>query len=124
MAKLGGYIGAHDGTLNIKAFFNIGTGQFSTLSDYQLGFNGAYEFMGQSGHFGLAIKLTNQNAQETGGPCAITLNGTFDNNATYQAHNGKMTITTALNDTPIDLYVKNGGTQVDNISGHDLWIGH
>ena len=57
------------------------------------------------------------------GPCTLTLNGKTDKAATYQADSSKLTITTTLNAEPIDIYTKQSGTQVDNISGHNLWIG-
>lgn len=51
------------------------------------------------------------------------LNGQTDNTATYKVNGKKLTFTTSLNDTPLDIYVKQKGTQVDNISGHNIWIG-
>lgn len=124
MARISDYIGTHTGTLNISVGgFNIGTGHFNPFSDFQVGFAGSYQFFGQTGNIAIAIKLTNPDPHETAGPCAVTINGTNDNTATYQINGAQMTITTALNGTPMDIYVKDAGTQVDNISGHDLWIG-
>lgn len=124
MARFGGYLGTHTGTLKIYVGpWSVGTGQFGTFGDFEVKFDGSYDFAGQSGNLAIAIKQTNQNPQESAGPCTVTLNGTNDATATYKVHGDKLTIITALNGTPIDLYVKQGGTQVDNISGHNLWIG-
>ncbi len=124
MAKLGPYFGGHTGTLKIYVgFFPVGSGQFAAFSDYQAKFKGSYQFAGQSGTFSIEIKLTDQNAQSATGPCSINLNGNADNAATYQTSNGKLTVTTALNAAAMDIHVKDGGTQVDNISGHNIWFG-
>lgn len=124
MAKLGTYIGTHDGTQNIYVgLFSVGEGQFKSFDDFRMEFAGSYQFFGKSGEFAIAVNLTDQQADSATGPCTVTLNGNTDSAAQYQARNGTLTITTTLNSTPIDLHVKDGGTQVDNVSGHNLWIG-
>ena len=124
MAKLSDFFGTHTGTLKIYvAGFDIGTGQFRTFGDFEAEFDGSYQFAGRSGGFSIAIALTDQNSEISSGSCTVSLNGSNDATAQYQVHESKLRITTALNDHPIDLYKRIGGTQVDNISGHNLWIG-
>jgi hypothetical protein len=124
MAKLQPYFGPHAGTLKIYvASFDVGSGSFSAFADFQAAFAGSYDFLGQSGNFTIAINLSDQNGTSTSGPCQLTLNGQTDNTAMYKVNGKKLTFTTSLNDTPLDIYVKQKGTQVDNISGHNIWIG-
>jgi hypothetical protein len=124
MAKLGPFFGTHDGDQKIYVgVFSVGTGTFPKFSDYQASFDGSYEAFGQSGTFDIQLTLTDHDATAKSGPCSVTLNGKVDNKAKYQASAKKLTVTTALNDQPIDIYGKQGGTQVDNISSHNLWIG-
>jgi hypothetical protein len=124
MAKLDPYFGPHTGNQKIwVGFFSVGTGTFTQFSDFQAAFDGSYSAFGQSGTFDIQLALTDKNAGAQSGPCTITLNGKTDNAATYQADSEKLTITTTLNAEPIDIYTKQNGTQVDNISGHNLWIG-
>jgi hypothetical protein len=124
MAKLETYIGPHAGTLKIYfGIFQIGSGKFSAFSDFQTDFAGSYNALGKSGTFTIAINLTDQDPASTSGPCKVTLNGKSDNAATYQVSGQKLALTTALNDAVLDVYVSQGGTQVDNISGHNIWIG-
>jgi hypothetical protein len=124
MAKLPAYFGPHTGKLQIYvAGFDIGSGSFSAFADFNAAFAGSYDFLGQSGQFTIAINLSDQNGTSASGPCQVTLNGQTDNAATYKVNGKKLTFTTSLNDTPLDIYVKQKGTQVDNISGHNIWIG-
>lgn len=124
MAKLASYFGPHSGLLKIYVFIaQIGSGSFQTFDDFQAKFVGSYEVGGQPGTFTIAISLTDHNPASASGGCEITLNDKTDKVATYHASGQKLTITTKLNDTPIDVYVSQGGTQVDRISGHNIWIG-
>jgi hypothetical protein len=110
--------------LNIYvSIFPIGSGSFTTFSDFQAKFVGSYTVAGQPGSFAIEIKLTDHNPTSTSGHCEVMLNGNMDNAATFRVSGQKLTITTHLNSTPIDVYVGQGGTQVDNISGHNIWIG-
>jgi hypothetical protein len=124
MAKLDSYFGPHTGNQKIwVGIFSVGTGTFKQFSDFKTTFDGSYNAFGQSGTFDIQLALTDNNAGAQSGPCTITLNGKTDKAATYQADSSKLTITTTLNAEPIDIYTKQNGTQVDNISGHNLWIG-
>jgi hypothetical protein len=124
MAKLDSYFGAHTGNLSIYVDrAKLGTGAFSQFGPFAATFSGSYRFLWKSGAVDIHVELTNQNAGEVSGPCTITLNGQTDNAAKYQTGNGKLTIVTALNTTPIEIYGSEGGTQADNVSGHNLWIG-
>ncbi|TMI99149.1 MAG: hypothetical protein E6G97_23620 [Alphaproteobacteria bacterium] len=124
MAQLNPYFGPHTGTLKIYVgIFRVGQGSFEDFKQFQTSFDGSYNAFGQSGTFDIKLLLSDQNAGAAHGPCAITLNGKTDSAAQYQTDNEKLTITTALNDTPIVIYRSQNGTQVDGISGHNLWIG-
>jgi hypothetical protein len=79
--------------------------------------------MGYSGTFKIAVDLSDQNPTSTTGPCQVTLNDKTDNAATYQVNGQKLIVTTTLNTSPLDIYQGENGTQVDNISGHNIWIG-
>jgi hypothetical protein len=124
MSTLNPYFGPHSGMLKIwLGIFQVGTGTFAAFSSFLADFSGSYSALGHSGTFAIEINLTDQNNSSAAGPCQIKLNGQTDANATYQIANQKLIITTALNSTPIDIYPSNNGTQVDNISGHNIWIG-
>lgn len=124
MAKLGGFFGPHGGALRIfVGFFDIGSGTFGAFGDFAAKFAGSYNAMGQSGTFTINVALTDQNATSASGPCTITLNDKTDSAATYQANGSKLTVTTALNDAPLHIYPSQSGTQIDNISDHNIWIG-
>jgi hypothetical protein len=73
--------------------------------------------------FKIGLKLTDQNAGNTSGPCQVTLNGKTDNAASYKADAQKLTIKTSLHDSPLEIYKSKNGTQVDHISDHHIWIG-
>jgi hypothetical protein len=125
MAKLGSYFEGHDGTL--KIYWGpgpIGTGSFDSFSDFYAKFTGSYEIFGNPGALTISIRLTDGNPSESSGPCEITLNDKTDNAARYHVNGSKMTCDTALSNTPIDIYGKQGGTQIDGVSGHNIWIGH
>jgi hypothetical protein len=123
MAKLGPYFGTHTGNLIIHAGpFQVGSGHFTTFSDFEAGFAGTYSFLGQNGTLMLNIKLTDNNPASTTGPCSVTLNAATDNAGIYSADGQKLTLTTTLNNTPVQIYASGGGTQIDNISGHNVWI--
>ena len=124
MAKLGTYFGTHDGDMKLYVgMFQVGSGRFNAFSDFQSEFAGTYSAFGQAGQFTIDVRLTDSSATNTSGPCTIVLNGATDAAARYQVNGQKLTIATTLNNAPIDIYVKQGGTQVDDISGHNLWIG-
>jgi hypothetical protein len=124
MAKLGTFFGPHTGTLKIYLdSFKVGSGSFPAFEDFKAVFSGTYSVLGQSGNLMLAINLTDNNPTSTSGPCSLTLNGNTDANATYNVNGQKLTVTTALNENPVDVYTSEGGTQIDNISGHNAWFG-
>jgi hypothetical protein len=123
MATLNPYFGPHAGSLTISVgFFQIGSGSFTAFSDFQANFAGSYSVVGHDGSFTLAIGLTDQNPASASGPCKITLSDKTDAAATYKVNGSKLTITTSLIDTPIDVYVQDNGTQIDNIQGQSISI--
>jgi hypothetical protein len=125
MSKLGPYFGTHTGALKIYVgFFQIGSGSFNSFGDFEAGFAGSYTVAGQPGTFTIGIKLTDQSPTSSSGHCEVKLNGQTDGAATYQTSGQKLTIVTHLNSTPIEVYASEGGTQVENISNHNIWIGH
>lgn len=124
MATLGPYFGPHTGHRNIYlGIFQVGSGSFPNFSDFQTEFDGSYSALGHSGTFKIGLDLTDRDAGSTSGPCAVTLNGRTDNAASYQVDTPKLVIKTTLNQTPLEIYKSQNGTQVDNISDHNIWIG-
>ena len=117
------FFGGHSGTLSIYVgVFSVGSGTFTTFTAGQATFSGSYNAFGQSGTFTISIQpLTAQS--NSSGTCQLTLNGTADNAAKYQIDGNKLTLTTTLNPGPVDIYPSQGGTQIDGVSGHSLWIG-
>jgi len=124
MAKLEPYFGPHTGAMSLYlGIFQVGSGSFQAFSDFQVRFAGSYSALGHSGRFAIALGLTDQNAQSVSGACQLTLNNQTDNAATYQISEQKLVVTTALNNTPLEIYPSQNGTQVNNISNHNIWIG-
>jgi len=124
MATLGNFFGTHTGELKIYVgIFSVGSGAFTAFNDAEAGFGGSYEAFGQEGTFSIQIKLTDGNPTSKSGPCEVTLNTRTDPGAKYGADGARLTISTKLNQTPVAIYVSQGGTQIDGISGHNLWIG-
>ncbi|UWU94928.1 hypothetical protein [Bradyrhizobium sp. CB1015] len=102
--------------------FKVGSGSFTSFNATMAAFTGSYNAFGSSGTFTIAIQLVHaQNA--TSGTCNVTLNNSTDANAAYTVSGNKFSLQTNLNPTPIDIYVSQGGTQFDGVSGHNLWIG-
>ena len=123
MATLDPYFGPHAGTLTVNVgFFQVASGSFTTFSNFQAVFAGSYSVIGHSGDFTLAVGLTDKNPTSTSGPCSITLSDKTDAAAKYQVNNAKLTITTTLNSTPIDVYAQDGATQIDNVQGQSITI--
>lgn len=124
MAKLSPHFGSHAGPMKIwVGFFQIGSGSFSLFSDAEADFAGSYQAFGQAGDFNLRIWLTDGNPSATSGRCEVTLNGNADATAKYEVHGTTLTVATTLNPGPVSVYRNQGGTQIDGISGHNLWIG-
>ena len=124
MAKLSTHFGPHIGSLKIYVgFFNVGSGSFTTFSDTDAEFAGSYQTFLAAGTFNIRVLLTDNNADAIAGPCEITLNESVDTTAKYEVHGAKLMIATTLNQTPVAIYLNQGGTQIDNISGHNVWIG-
>lgn len=124
MAKLGGFFGPHNGSLKIYVWnWPIGSGTFNAFNDFDCKFAGSYNAMGQSGTLVLGLVLTDRNPTSASGPCTVTLNDRTDSAARYQSSGQKLTITTTLNGSPLDIYPSESGTQIDNISDHNVWIG-
>ena len=103
--------------------FSVGSGTFKSFEDFRAAFGGSYKAFGKSGTFDLSIRLSDGDTSAKSGPCELALNDKADNNATYQDSGKKLILTTKLNDTPIEFFPAQGGTQVDGVSGHSLWIG-
>jgi hypothetical protein len=126
MATLGPFAGPHQGNLRIWAqilLAYVGNGRFTYFEDYRAEFQGSYQVFSQSGNITIGVELSDRNPTAASGQCVVSLNGKTDNAASYQANGNKLTITTALNNTGIDMYSYENGTQFDNVSGHNFWIG-
>jgi len=123
MAALSSYFGTHTGNLNIYIGpWQVGSGTFQPFTDLDAGFLGSYAVFGQQGTFSIRITLTGDTSKSAGS-CRIALNGQTDNAAQYQVNGTKLTFNTTLNPTPIDVYIKENGTQIDGVSGHNFWVG-
>jgi hypothetical protein len=124
MARPSPYFGVHAGPLKIwVGFFEVGSGTFSLLNDTEADFAGAYKAFGQAGNFSLRVRLADPNPAATSDKCEVTLNGKADVGAKYEVHGAQLTVATTLNPTPVAVYCNQNGTQIDGISGHNLWIG-
>jgi hypothetical protein len=124
MATLGPHFGSHAGTLKIYVgFFQVGSGTFTVFNDREVDFAGSYQAFGHAGKFSIRIQLADNNPAAISGSCEVTLNAKTDASAKYEIHGTKLTIATTLNQTPVAIYGNQGGTQIDGISGHNLWIG-
>jgi hypothetical protein len=124
MATLGQYFGSHSGDLAIYlGVFRIGSGRFGAFADFSADFTGSYAVLGQQGKLALAITLADSSPTASAGPCTITLNGRTDNAASYSVEGQKLVCETALNDVPVEIYKHQNGTQIDHVSGHNIWIG-
>ena len=124
MAKLSTHFGPHVGSLKIYVgFFEVGSGRFPAFSDTEAEFAGSYQVFGTAGTFNIRIRLTDNNKAAKSGPCEVTLNENVDTTAKYEVNGAKLMIATTLNSTPVAIYLNQGGTQIDNVSGHNLWIG-
>jgi hypothetical protein len=124
MATLEPYFGKRTGTLDLYVdSFKIGSGSFTTFSNFEAEITGSYTVFGQPGTFAIAIKLTDNDPVATHGPCEITINGQKDGAGKYQTTNQKLTLATTLNAGTLDIYVKQGGTQIDRVTGHNFWLG-
>ncbi len=124
MATLDPYFGKHAGQLQIYVSkFPIGNGSFGAFANFQATFTGSYTLFFQQHQLQLAIALTDKDVKAVNGPCELTMNGQVDKKETYQTNNGKMTIRTALAQTPIVVYQSQAGTQLDGLDGHNAWIG-
>jgi hypothetical protein len=124
MAKLSVYLGNHNGELKLYVgFFQVGSGTFTVLNDREVDFAGSYQAFGQAGTFAIRIRLSDGSPAAVSGSCEVTLNGTIDASAKYEVHGVTLTIATTLNRTPVAIYRNQNGTQIDGISGHNLWIG-
>jgi len=124
MVKLSGYFGGHAGTMKIYVgIFEVGSGTFTVFSDSEIDFVGSYHAFGQAGTFSIRIQLADGNPAATSGRCSVTLNAATDSVAKYHADSTRLTINTTLNPTPVLIYGSQGGTQIDGIPGHNLWIG-
>ena len=124
MAKLTTYFGTHTGALKIYVgMFQVGSGTFTAFDDSEIDFAGSYQAFGKAGKFSIRIRLSDENAARTSGICEVMLNEETDSSAKYRVDGKSLTITTALNQTPVVIYDSQGGTQIEGISGHNLWIG-
>lgn len=111
--------------MHILAWPTIGSGSYTAFSDYSAEFAGTISFPFFSGSFGLSLTLLDQDPAATAGPAAVVWNGTTDNNASYSAVNGVLTLnTTALpnEQRSFSLQPNGSGTEIDGLQV-TIWIG-
>ncbi len=124
MTTLDPYFGTRTGELKIyMGFFEVGSGRFKAFTSLQAEFMGSYTVLGYSGTVAIALKLGGRKRASASGPCRLSLNDRTDDAARYQVNGEKLRLVTELNESPIDIYVHRGGTQIDNVLGYNLWIG-
>src|SRR4051812_33630734 len=96
MAKLTPYFAENTDTqrpveiwAKIGAFLHVGSGNFEAFDDYSVRFSGT----GQGRQLTIALRLTDQDPAARNGPCAIQVNETSDDHATYSVAGDAITIT-------------------------------
>ena len=87
-----------DLTLRVRKFIwlTVGMGVLKALSDYEVAVNGRISFLGFKGELDVLIQLLDQDPSAISGPCLMQLNILRDENATYVAQNGLLTVDAIL----------------------------
>jgi hypothetical protein len=99
MASIVNYVanGTHSGSkeniwVQIVFFINVGSGQVTGFDSFKFLFQGAIKTAFFSGSLDLSLELTDHNAGAMSGPCAVSVNGTVDNNAKYHVDGNKLVL--------------------------------
>jgi hypothetical protein len=89
--------GTHAGqAVTVKArkfiWLPVGQGTVQSFSDYDVKVAGSINILGFNGMLNINLQLLDREPAATTGPCILHLNSHVDKNATYQAHNGTLTV--------------------------------
>lgn len=71
----------------------VGQGTVQSFSDYDVKVAGTINILGFNGVLDINLQLLDREPAATAGPCILHLNSHVDENATYQARNGALTVT-------------------------------
>ena len=77
-------------------WLSVGNGVLKSLSEYEVAVNGKISFLGFRGELNVLIQLLDQDPGANSGPCIMELNIHRDENATYVANNGTLTVDAVL----------------------------
>ncbi len=79
------------------AWPKFGRGRFSQFDRYTASFSGEVEIpLLYKGHVDVSIDLVDRNPKANIGPCAVTINGATDHNATYEVQESKLVFTASM----------------------------
>ena len=128
MAKIVPYIatGTHVGQkIALKAkkvvWLTVGRGSIDTLNDHEVGIGGKVNVPGYNGDLHIHLKLMDEDAQATDGPCSLRLNANVDENARYTATPEMLTVYAVFagKDQNISVLPCNNGAQTEcKLSGY------
>ncbi|MFB1481444.1 hypothetical protein [Corallococcus sp. RDP092CA] len=96
----------------IVFWVNIGTGVFSNFNNFSASFQGTIDTAFYKGPLNLDIQLTDESPGAQRGPARVTVNGSADNNATYQVQGHQLIINATISGKAesIAIYQGDGGT--------------
>lgn len=68
-------LGQHDLQVNLLGWRSVGSCTITVNGEYEFAASGSYNVMGRSGSFNIGLKLTDEDAAATSGPCSLTNGG-------------------------------------------------
>ncbi|MCA9950607.1 MAG: hypothetical protein KDE48_13240 [Anaerolineales bacterium] len=77
-------------------WITAGRGIVSAISDYVVAVDGKISILGYNGDLNIHLRLTDENASATSGPCVLQLNTLTDENATYKVGHDTLTVYAVL----------------------------
>lgn len=86
--------------IDVKAkkfvWITAGQGKVSAISDYEVAVDGKISILGYNGDLNIHLRLTDEAASSSSGPCVLQLNTLKDENATYKATKENLTVYAVL----------------------------
>ncbi len=80
----------------LMLWLTVGKGELKSLSDFEVAIAGKIDFVGYKGDLNIYLHLSDQDAAAASGPCVFKLNTYRDEDATYTAQKGVLTINAVL----------------------------
>jgi len=125
-------VGSHVGQKQeVKAkkfvWIKVGEGTIDSFSEQEVAVNGKINILGYSGDLNIHLTLTDQNPEAQEGSCTLRLNSYRDDNARYEAQNGRLTFYAVLGGKKQNITISrcNEGTQTEcRLSGYVNEIVH